>query len=67
MVDAHAVAALGLPKTNETSRVARASGTTVDQLKIDHLVDAASKAVEGEPKKFSMGVTLPTVPVRLVK
>ena len=27
----------------------------------------ASKAVEGEPKKLSMGVTLPTVPVRLVK
>ncbi len=29
--------------------------------------EVAAKAAEGEAQKFSMGVTLPTVPARLVK
>ena len=43
--DAHAVAALGLPETNESPRAAGVSVTTGDPLKIDHPVDRRTKEV----------------------
>ncbi len=54
-VDDHAVVALGLPKSAE------------GVVPSSHQAEGAAKAAEGEAQKFSMGVTLPTVPARLVK
>ncbi len=59
MVNERAVAALGLPKSTVPELVVseKASCPT----------DGAAKLAGGEVQKFSMGVTLPMVPTRLVK
>ncbi len=54
------MAALGLPKSADGSKPNGADPTS-------RPAEAAAKAAEGEAQKFSMGVTLPTVPARLVK
>ncbi len=66
-VDDHAVVALGLPKSADGSKpdgVVPSSHQAEGEAKA---AEVAAKAAEGEAKKFSMGVTLPTVPARLVK
>ncbi len=59
-VDDHAVVALGLPKSADGSKP---EGVVPSS----HQAEGAAKAAEGEAQKFSMSVTLPTVPARLVK
>ncbi len=59
--DDYAVAALGLPKSADGSKP---DGVVPSS----HQAKGAAKAAEeGEAQTFSMGVTLPTVPARLVK
>ena len=55
-----AVASLGLPTT-----VTNPGSVYPGQVDGAIAVDPAS--ISGDPQKFSMGVTLPTVPARLVK
>ena len=60
IVDGCAMAALGLPKS--------AGNAKLDAMwDISHPAEGAKKAVKGVAQKFSMGVTQPTVPARLVK
>lgn len=58
-VDLHAVAALGLPK----SAVAKPDAV----MKVSSPAEETTKPAGNEAKRFSMGVTLPTVPTRLIK
>ena len=58
--DAGAVADLGLPRS-------AADLGLVDPVRVDGAVAVEPVPIGGEPQKFSMGVTLPTVPARLVK
>ena len=58
--DAGAVADLGLP-------MSAADLGLVDPVRVDGTVAVEPVPIGGEPQKFSMGVTLPTVPARLVK
>ena len=58
--DAGAVADLGLP-------MSAADLGSVDSVRVDGAVAVEPVPINGEPQKFSMGVTLPTVPARLVK
>ncbi len=60
-MDDCAVAALGLPKSTDSAKLQDARGD------ISRPVEGAKKAAEEASQKFSMGVTLPTVPARLVK
>ena len=57
MVDNQAVAALNLPKSTDGPQPGRTELPSCP----------AEGAAEGEARKFSLGVTLPTVPARLVK
>ncbi len=59
-MDDCAVAALGLPKSTDSAKL-DAMGD------ISRPVEGAKKAAEGAAQKFSMGMTLPIVPARLVK
>ena len=58
--DAGAVSDLGLPRS-------AADLGLVDPVRVDGAVAVEPVPIGGEPQKFSMGVTLPTVPARLVK
>ena len=58
--DAGAVADLGLP-------MSAADLGLVDPVRVDGAVAVEPVPIGGEPQKFPMGVTLPTVPARLVK
>ncbi len=58
------MAALGLPKSADGSKTNGAGPTSRPA---EAAAEGAAKAAEGEAQKFSMGVTLPTVPARLVK
>ena len=58
--DAGAVADLGLP-------MPAADVGLVDPVRVDGAVAVEPVPISGEPQKVSMGVTLPTVPARLVK
>ncbi len=59
MVHECVVAALGLPKSTGSEVVASE--------KTSCSTDGAAKMAGGEIQKFSIGVTLPTVPIRLIK
>jgi len=60
MVDDHSVAALVLSKSTDCSK---ADGLGM----VSHPMEGAMKAAEGEAQNFSMGMTRPTVPARLVR
>ncbi len=54
------MAALGLPKSTDSAKLATMGDISCP-------LEGAKKAAEGAAQKFSMGVTLLTVPARLVK
>ena len=58
--DAGAVAGLGLPTTV-------IDPGSVDPGQVDGAIAVDPASISDDPQKFSMGVTLPTVPARLVK
>ena len=60
MFDAGAVVDLGIP-------MSAADLGLVDPVRVDGAVAVEPVPISGEPQKFSMGVTLPTVPAMLVK
>ncbi len=59
--------ALGLPKSADGSKPNGADPTSRPAEAAAKASKGAAKAAEGKAQKFSMGVTLPTVPARLVK
>ncbi len=66
-VDDHAVVALGLPKSADGSKPEGVVPSSHQAEGAAKVAEVAAKAAEGEAQNFSMGVTLPTVPARLVK
>ncbi len=59
--------ALGLPKLADSSKPNGADPTSRPAEAAAKAAKGAAKTAEGKAQKFSMGVTLPTVPARLVK